>query len=298
MNAILVCVDMADLLSVCLPYNRHHFDRVTVVTSLKDRATMDVAEANHGDIHATDVFWERGANFNKWAALEQGLDAMGREGWLTIMDCDVLWPKSLKVTGNGKWLELWNVGNNREPRSPCQYVSQLSPGQLCTPLRRMTPWPCDFATLEDESGWQRFPLHPQQHEWAGYSQTFHCDDPHLSCINCGCPRNYHKDRRQGIEHPNLFTECEAFAWHQTDWSHCGGADSFFQARWPADRKVRPPFECLHLGDSGVNWCGRVTPLVDGSVPEGAEERRNQLRGMMIQRIGKQGMDRFKHERLP
>jgi hypothetical protein len=120
--------------------------------------------------------------------------------------------------------------------------------------------------IPGEEDWPQFPLHPQQVEWAGYSQIFHASDPVL-----GSP-----------------------PWHETNWRHCGGADSFFQAKWSSANKVRPPFEVLHLGPAGVNWCGRAVPYVDGSQHPEAEHRRAQLTAFVQGR--RRGHDRFAGEK--
>lgn len=248
-RAILVCVDYADLLAHTLPYNRHHFKQMTVVTSTKDEETKKVARENGCTLFETDAFYDDGAKFNKWKALEQGLDAMGRSGWICIMDADVLWPKMVDAP---HW---------------------LLQGYLYTPLRRMLTQPNQLRTLAEmgpppESLWHIFPQHPQQREWAGYTQLFHSSDP------CLPPA----------------------PWHQIDWRHAGGADSFFQQCWPMGLKKRPPFEVLHIGESGQNWCGRATERLDGTKPEEAEERQTALRGFIRGR--RHGApDPFKHEKL-
>lgn len=248
MRAIMVCVDYADLLAITLPYNRHHFEDVMVVTSNGDRATQDVCARLGVRMFPTSSFYADGATFNKWRALEEGLDAYGRHGWLCIMDADVLWPKNVLIPFRGP--------GKREIPGACI-------GNLYTPIRRMwEDWPqlsplmgANFhkvgGFMEEraypiplESEWSKFPIHRNLSEFAGYSQIFHTSDPVLGPA----------------------------PWHEVDWKHAGGADSFFQAKWPAERKVRPPFEILHLGPAGMNWYGRATPLVDGTVPEDAGEK--------------------------
>lgn len=241
MRAILVCVDYADLLSVTLPYNKHHFQSITVVTSPRDKKTIEVCQRNSVMTFQTEAFYEGGAVFNKWLALELGLSYIGRYGWLCIMDADVLWP---------------------------QYVPQFQKniGSIYTPKRRMME---DLSQkLPQEPYWKSFPLHPGT-EFAGYTQIFHAEDPHLG----------------------------SKPWHETNWKHAGGADSFFQMKWPEVQKVRPPFEVLHLGPAGKNWCGRATPYLDGSLPEDSGEKLSTLSQFIVGRYGKDGQDRFAHERL-
>jgi hypothetical protein len=225
LRAIMVAVDYGDLLAVTLPWNRHHFSEVHVVTEPKCEAEVrELCIVNHAEVHVTDLFYAKGATFNKWSALEWALDCIGRTGWLCLMDADVLWPKEAPL----------------EPKL----------GELWSPLRRMAPWPIPgplidpIRPLPPECHWSLYPIHRNVNEWAGYSQVFHAQDPNLP----------------------------APPWHEVDWVHAGGADSFFQARWPAAQKRRPSWECLHLGEAGKNWYGRATPFADGSTPADAESK--------------------------
>ena len=241
-KAVIVCVDYSDFLAVTLPYNRHHFGDVHIVTSMSDEQTIDVAGDYNAHLWRTDLFYADGADFNKWRALEWALDSIGRDGWLCLMDADVLWPKSI------------------------QY--DFEPGKLYSPMRRMFK---DLAKpIPQESEWTRYPIHRDVNEWAGYSQIFHGSDHHLP----------------------------APPWHETNWKHAGGADSFFQFQWEPASKVRPPFEVLHLGEDGANWCGRVTPRLDGTMPDDSTERQRKLKGYFTGR--RQHPDqtkRFDHEKL-
>lgn len=240
LRAAVVSVDFADLLDITLGYNRHHFAEVMVVTAERDVATVAIAEKHGATVFTTNAFYEAGAVFNKWKALEQGLDAYGRHGWMCLMDADILWPKYIPEF-------------------------ELVKGVLYTPRRRMMT---DVRTpIPQEPYWAKFPMHPQQREWAGFTQIFHSDDPVLPPA----------------------------PWHQTNWKHAGGADSFFQMLWPDGKKVRPPFEVLHLGDAGVNWCGRVTPFQDGSTPPEAPERIRQT-VRFVRGRNRHGNDRFSGEK--
>lgn len=145
----------------------------------------------------------------------------------------------------------------------------LRPGFLYTPRRRIVdPIP---AKLPHEIDWSLWPLHQNESEFAGYTQIFHTTDPILGDA----------------------------PWHQTDWVHAGGADSFFQAKWPLHLKVRPGWQVLHLGPPGVNWCGRASAYLDGAMPVEAEARREELHTMLVKRrTCGPGMERYAHERLP
>lgn len=143
-KAVIVCVDYGDILALTLPYNRHHFDKVVIVTTPADQETIQVAEANDCHIHMTSAFYEAGAVFNKWTPLEDGLDILGRSDWIVIMDADIAWPKTIPM-------QTWDIKVMYSPR------------------RYMT----ESIFIPEESDWPKLPIHPVGHIWAGYTQIFH-----------------------------------------------------------------------------------------------------------------------------
>lgn len=241
MRAILVSVDYGDLLSVTLPYNRSHFTDVMVVTHPSDAHTISVAQENDCSIYTTTLFYDNGADFNKWAALEAALDVYGRYGWLCIMDADIMWPRN---------------------------IPSFSPiiGNLYVPCRHWCKEPHLGIPLEP---WSNLTLSSIREEFAGYSQIFHCSDPVLPTP----------------------------PWHRTDWRHAGGADSYFHMRWPRSNKIRPPFNVLHLGPRGTNWCGRASTYLNGTVPPDSQHKINKLHNYIQQRKGKSHGSRHSHEFL-
>ena len=247
MRAIMVSVGMSDILAVTLPRNRHHFSEVCVVTSTKDDATKHVCHECDALPFVTDCFWDDGAAFAKWKALEKGLDAFGRDGVLCIMDCDVIWPKVAPVN--------------------------LKKDQLFSPLRHVMSDTSQILSkgVPPESEWFRHPIHRNIAEHAGYSQVFSADSFWL-----GDP-----------------------PWHETNWRHCGGADSFFSAKCPSHLRVRPSWNCLHLGPCGVNWLGRTSPNLDGSLPPDSQRKADELQAILPERRARErrGEDKFGHERV-
>ena len=132
---------------------------------------------------------------------------------------------------------------------------------LTAPRRRMV---YDRDKWFRPGDWQQYPLfHDVEH--AGYCQIFSGDDPAL--------------RRR--------------PWYGVDWRHAGGCDSDFAANWPPHRLRRPPWHVLHLGQPGINWCGRVQPWQDGRVPVKAHERRVELNRLMRAR----SCGSYKNEKL-
>ena len=225
MNAITVCVGYEQTLAITLPRNRKYFDRYMVVT-FEDSPLLSKFARGYGlDMYFTDAFYRNGALFNKGLSLELGLDALGRNGWLMILDADILLPDKLP---------------------------EFTEGNLYSPYRRMCYDPCKWKESDDWKQYRRYP----DREFAGYCQVFHADDPVL------------KTR----------------PWYGTNWTHAGGCDSDFQARWPDDKKIRPDFEVLHFGQPAKNWGGR------------GDEQRKKLQQLLSQRrrIGDYARERVSH----
>lgn len=231
MKAITVCVDYSDYLAITLPKNRWFFDEYMIVTTPTDTDTLKIAVDYQCQTFVTNVFYDN-AVFNKWAALEMGLTSLGRDGWLCLMDADIVWPPPFSVE-----------------------EFELKEGNLYVPQR--------YNSLTYTTDWSGLPCLDE--EFAGYCQMFHASDPVL-----GNP-----------------------PWHE-NWKHAGGADSFFAKKWPPSRQLRPPFRVLHLGQSGLNWCGRTTPYLDGSMPALAEQRAAKLKQFLDRR---QASHKFRHEKF-
>ena len=141
MRAITVSVNFSDLLDLTMSRNRKHFSDVLVVTDLQDDATVKVAERLNCKVFRTDAFTRNGAYLNKWAALEEGLDAFGRHGWLTHLDADVIWPEDIHLAEK----PTSGLGDPvLDILSETYGGTRVRIGQLCSPLRRMLYRP-DFG---------------------------------------------------------------------------------------------------------------------------------------------------------
>jgi len=154
----------------------------------------------------------------------------------------------LDVVGRSGWLLVWDID---VVMPDAMDLSAVEPGKLYYPYRRMCR---DINEYTGQTDWSAWPVQKET-EPAGYFQLFHADDPVLK----GRP------------------------WFPIDWRHAGGYDTDFQARWPKQRKVRPPFEVLHLGESYLNWHGRVQRRADGAVPPNADKRQRAQKKMCAQR---------------
>ncbi len=96
-KAITVCVGYDDFLRLTLPRLVLHVTKVLVVTTPGDVRTHALAAEypDQVEIYKTDAFYRNGASFNKGLAMEEGFDFLGRDGWILILDSDIVLPAVL-----------------------------------------------------------------------------------------------------------------------------------------------------------------------------------------------------------
>lgn len=216
-RAVIVCVNFSDILSLTLPYNIHHFSEVMVVTSKEDYDTQRLCNTLKVRVHSTNSFYHDNASFAKFRALEQALDSFGRSEWMTFVDADIFWPKTLP----SMIMEAGNLYSFRRRRLLLDTTSEIP----------------------KEALWRTLPIDPQSicpeaAECMGFTQIFHASDQRLKTI----------------------------PWHDITLPTAALGDSFFQQKWELRRKVWIDADCLHLGEVAKNWCGRVSPYRNGSLP--------------------------------
>lgn len=100
MKSLTVCVGYDDLLDITLPRNAHHFTECLVITTPDDERTHRVVKSvPNARLLTTDAFYQHSAKFNKGLAVEEGFDALGRDGWLCVWDADIIMPSSMNLGG-------------------------------------------------------------------------------------------------------------------------------------------------------------------------------------------------------
>jgi hypothetical protein len=159
-RALTVCVGYDDLLRVTLPTVLPHVQELLVITSPADTRTTALT-VSHGRVrvHQTDAFYRGGAKFNKGLAIEEGFDALGRDGWILVLDADIVLPP-----------------DTSERLGECG----LTPGRLYTPRRRILDDPTRYPLWSDHTRWRGLPLRREDHGFYGYFQLFHAADPVLA----------------------------------------------------------------------------------------------------------------------
>lgn len=139
-HGLVVCVDYADFLRRSLSLWKTTLDSITIVTTMRDYATAQLAIAYDTAIYITDSFYKDGAYFNKGRAMQEARAGLpvGEEDWHLFFDADIVPPSH------------WQAVVERE----------TVPGMLYG------------ANRLDENG-RRVP----DGEIAGFFQLFHSQDP-------------------------------------------------------------------------------------------------------------------------
>lgn len=150
MRGIVISVGYDDLLSVTLRKNARHLTDILVITSPDDKKTAEVVKGvPSARLYVTNAFTRRGERFNKGAAMEEGFDAFGRDGWTLIWDADILLPERM-------------------------VLGDLDPTRLYGAKRRLQ----DEGAPLPEREWSTLPLSAET-GWPGYFQLFHGSCPDL-----------------------------------------------------------------------------------------------------------------------
>ena len=92
MEAVIVCADYDDFLRHTLPYNKHIFDRLVIVTTPEDKATRKLCEFYHVECVPTNVLMPVTKQFCKGAGINKGLEKLDLSDWVIHLDADIWLP--------------------------------------------------------------------------------------------------------------------------------------------------------------------------------------------------------------
>lgn len=95
-EAVTVCVDYADLLSLMAPHNLPHLDRWVVVTSPADKATQAACRRFHLECVQTNDFFAAANEFHKARGINRGLALLRQDDWVLHLDADVALPADFR----------------------------------------------------------------------------------------------------------------------------------------------------------------------------------------------------------
>jgi len=97
LECVTVCKGYSDYLDVTMKRNARQFDKWVIVTSKDDKATLRL---HHGFTHIQPIIsdrFEQDGPFNKAAAINDGIINLKREGWILLLDADVLLPTNFRI---------------------------------------------------------------------------------------------------------------------------------------------------------------------------------------------------------
>lgn len=111
-HGFVVSVDYSAELAKALPLWMPGLSTLTVITDLKDEATVAVAAAHNATLFRTDAFTRNGATFNKGLAMAEAYAAASPQDWVLLFDADITpeteWALKLK------WVQIgYLYGCNR-----------------------------------------------------------------------------------------------------------------------------------------------------------------------------------------
>lgn len=90
LQAVTVSVNYSDFLKYTIVENKDLFDKWIIVTDTKDAKTKELCDEYGITCIQTDVFYENGAKFNKYAAINEGLKYVDDDAWILFIDSDIV----------------------------------------------------------------------------------------------------------------------------------------------------------------------------------------------------------------
>lgn len=215
LQAITVCVNLADELHCTLPNTCHVFDRVYVVTAPADDKTKAVCaklQPYYGNIVVveTDAFYRKNARFNRGLALNEAFVRIEDPQWVCHLDADMLVNPELRRVDLSALVKT-DIYRPRSRRMWRNYANLAMIGGI---FNFDKEWPAllSWGELEEIQNDSPNPI--------GWFQMFHM--------------SYFGDRL-GVAYPSWPTVCES--------------DSMFYRQFKACHHL--PFDCIHLGEPYV-----------------------------------------------
>lgn len=98
-EAVIICVNYSDFLSITLDRNLPHLDTAVIVTELTDDKTLKLCEKYPDDkvkCITTDAFRFNGAKFNKGLAINVGISCLTHSDWIMNLDADTVLPSNFR----------------------------------------------------------------------------------------------------------------------------------------------------------------------------------------------------------
>lgn len=96
LQGLTVCVNYADFFAQTGAANMGIFDKFVVVTDLADTEVSALCAQFGYTCVKTDVFYDNGAKFNKYAGINEGLKMIDPDAWICFVDSDIVLQKDTR----------------------------------------------------------------------------------------------------------------------------------------------------------------------------------------------------------
>jgi hypothetical protein len=92
----IVCVNYSDFLRHTMPQTLRVFSDVTIITAEEDQDTKQLGKCLGAKVFVSDLWFQKGAAFNKSAAINHWLSSQPL-GWILILDADIYLPDDFQL---------------------------------------------------------------------------------------------------------------------------------------------------------------------------------------------------------
>lgn len=238
-DAVIVCENYDDYLSLTLPHNIPEVDRLLVVTSQEDEKTQTLCDRLGVEYCVSKRIHEKGAVLAKGKAINDGLDYLGADkDWILIIDADIILPMGFRdkvkdmVLNPGclYYTRRWGVQDGSQIKA---FMSDLNSMDRQSLFKKWAYKEVAEEVRRKGNAIEAFPY--------GYFQLW----------------NVRAKSLRGKD--TLYWEGSNTA----EWDD----SNFGMTVYPKDKRVQlpfPMFDVVHLphGMFRVNWCGRKSPRID------------------------------------
>lgn len=229
-DCVIACTGYDDFLAKTLKHNVGKFNKIIVVTKPNDIKTIECCEVHNIRCIQTQAWEYGGATLNKGRALNVGLDEVSSD-WVCVIDADIIVPKAIR-TGN------------------------LDPRVLYSAKRRMCESFVDYADCEltgiTSASIKKFPIDRVPVRRLEDGKLAVWGNPHCKTSNVAGILGYFQmwnRKRYRVKFPTNFGFAHSY-------------DVRFALHWPEDLRKWLRMNVLHLGQTHLNWKGRITSRWD------------------------------------
>jgi|694.fasta_scaffold00478_8 hypothetical protein len=256
-EAVIVCVNYSDFLSHTLPTNKHLFNKVVVVTDTKDNNTKKVCDLHNVLCIQTDTIYTSDSKIpNKGVAINAGLEALDKKGWVVQLDADIYLPTLTRTI-----LESYPLNVN--------YLYSI-----------------DRLMCNSYEDWYNYMHHNKKPVHEGWIYL------HTDIFSIGTRMvQYHGDGYWPIGYFQMWNPNHTLINRYPQAEGYDRSDVQFLKLWKrAERHLIPDLLCIHLASDshtmGQNWKGRSTPMFAPVVEPGRFEMFIQKIKMFMRKIFK------------